>query len=202
MDKNFLQTMENRRTHYLLNSECGIEEGQIIDMIDRVMLTTPSAFNGQTTRIALLMGRHHYRLWEIVKHTLSELLSPEATAKTNEKIDRSFLAGCGTVLFFEDMEIVELQKREFPTYAEAMATYSEQTSAMHQFAIWCLLEDMGFGASLQHYNPLIDSRVAEEWALPSSWRLRAQMPFGNPLSTPAPREQHIPIAERRLIFTK
>ena len=202
MDRNFLQTMEHRRTYYRLGSECGIEEGQIIDMIDRVMLATPSAFNGQTTRIALLMGRHHYRLWEIVKHTLAEQLSTEAMAKTTEKIDRSFLAGCGTVLFFEDMEIVERQKRDFPLYAEAMATYSEQTSAMHQFAIWCLLEDMGFGASLQHYNPLIDSRVAEEWNLPSSWRLVAQMPFGTPLSSPAVKEQHKPLAERRLIFTK
>ncbi len=194
--------MENRRSHYHLGSDCGIEEGQIIDMIDRVILATPSAFNGQTTRIALLMGIHHYRLWEIVKHTLSERISPEAMAKSVEKIDRSFLAGCGTVLFFEDMEIVERQKQEFPTYAEAMSVYSEQTSAMHQFAIWCMLEDMGFGASLQHYNPLIDSRVAEEWSIPTSWLLRAEMPFGIPLSEPAPREQHLPLAERRLIFTK
>lgn len=202
MDRNFLQTMENRRSYYHLGSDCGIEEGQIIDMIDRVMLATPSAFNGQTTRIALLMGIHHYRLWEIVKHTLSEHIPPEAMAKSAEKIDRSFLAGCGTVLFFEDMDIVERQKREFPIYAEAMSVYSEQTSAMHQFAIWCMLEDMGFGASLQHYNPLIDSRIAEEWSIPTSWRLRAEMPFGIPLSEPAPREQHIPLAERRLIFTK
>ena len=202
MDRNFLQTMEHRRSYYHLGSECGIEEGQIIDMIDRVMLTTPSAFNGQSTRIALLMGCHHYRLWEIVKHTLAERLTPEAMIKTTEKIDRSFLGGCGTILFFEDMEIVERQKREFPLYADTFKTYSEQSSAMHQFAIWCLLDDMGFGASLQHYNPLIDSRVAEEWSLPTAWHLKAQMPFGSPLSSPAPKEQHLPIAERRCIFTK
>lgn len=202
MDKNFLQTMEHRRSCYHLGSECGIEEGQIIDTIDRVMLSIPSAFNGQTTRIVLLMGLHHYRLWEIVKHTLSERIAPEAMARSREKIDRSFQAGCGTILFFEEGEIVERQKREFPLYAEALDIYSEQTSAMHQFALWCLLEDMGFGASLQHYNPLIDSRVAEEWGIPTSWRLVAQMPFGIPLSSPAPKEQHLPLADRRWVFTK
>ena len=201
MDKTFLQAMEHRRTYYHIGSECGIEERQIIDMLERVVLSVPSAFNGQTTRIVLLMGVHHYTLWEIVKHTLAEQVPPEAMARTNEKINRSFLAGCGTILFFEDWDIVEHQKRDFPTYADAMERYSQHTSAMHQFAIWTLLEDMGFGASLQHYNPLIDSRVAEQWGLPTSWHLVAQMPFGTPLEEPDPKEQHLTLAERLLVFT-
>lgn len=202
MDNNFLQAMENRRTYYHIGSEMGIEERQIIDMLDRVLLSVPSAFNGQSTRIVLLMGRHHYRLWEIVKHTLAEIVPPEAMVRTREKIDKSFLAGCGTVLFFEDTKVVEQQKRDFPQYADSFELYSAQTSAMHQFAIWTLLEDMGFGASLQHYNPLIDSRVAEEWNLSGEWRLMAQMPFGSPLSSPAEKEQYLHLNDRRLVFTQ
>ena len=46
---------------------------------------------------------------------------------------------------------------------------AQQTSAMHQLAIWTMLEDAGFGASLQHYNPLIDEAVAKQWHInPSS----------------------------------
>lgn len=202
MDNNFLQAMENRRTYYHIGSEMGIEERQIIEMLDRVLLSVPSAFNGQSTRIVLLMGRHHYRLWEIVKHTLAEIVPPEAMVRTSEKIDKSFLAGCGTVLFFEDTKVVEQQKRDFPQYADSFELYSAQTSAMHQFAIWTLLEDMGFGASLQHYNPLIDRRVAEEWNLSGEWRLMAQMPFGSPLSSPAEKEQHLHLNDRRLVFTQ
>lgn len=202
MDNNFLQAMENRRTYYHIGSDMGIEERQIIDMLDRVLLSVPSAFNGQSTRIVLLMGRHHYRLWEIVKHTLEEIVPPEAMVRTREKIDKSFLAGCGTVLFFEDTKVVEQQKRDFPQYADSFELYSAQTSAMHQFAIWTLLEDMGFGASLQHYNPLIDSRVAEEWNLSGEWRLMAQMPFGSPLSSPTEKEQHLHLNDRRLVFTQ
>jgi predicted oxidoreductase (fatty acid repression mutant protein) len=35
------------------------------------------------------------------------------------------------------------------------------------------------GASLQHYNPVIDAAVAREWNIPAAWKLRAQMPFGS-----------------------
>lgn len=37
----------------------------------------------------------------------------------------------------------------------------------------------GLGASLQHYNPLIDQEIAERFDIPDSWQLRAEMPFGN-----------------------
>ena len=47
-----------------------------------------------------------------------------------------------------------------------------------------MLEDAGLGASLQHYNPLIDEAVAREWKLPASWKLTAQMPFGSPECKP------------------
>ncbi len=201
MEKSFLQAMEHRRSIYTLGDKCNVSVEQIADLLERTILAVPSAFNGQTTRIVLLMGAHHYDFWEIVKHTLAERIPPAAMARTREKIDASFQSGCGTVLFFEEHKIVEQQQRDFPIYAEAMPIYSQHTSAMHQFAVWCLLEDMGFGASLQHYNPLIDSRVAERWSLPPSWRLVAQMPFGTPLSKPEPRQQHLPLSERLLIFS-
>jgi predicted oxidoreductase (fatty acid repression mutant protein) len=71
---------------------------------------------------------------------------------------------------------------------------------MLQFALWTALEDMGFGASLQHYNPLIDKAVSERWLIGKSWRLIAQMPFGLPKDNPAPHIQKSPIHQRRLVF--
>ena len=35
-----------------------------------------------------------------------------------------------------------------------------------------------FGASLQHYNPLIDEAVAKQWHINPNWKLIAEMPFG------------------------
>ena len=45
------------------------------------------------------------------------------------------------------------------------------------------------GASLQHYNPLIDNEVREHWGLPGQWQLIAQMPFGIPAESGEPVEQ-------------
>lgn len=124
----------------------------------------------------------------------------ERAERSYAKIDEEFAAGYGTILFCEDGAIVEEQKRAYATYAERMDTWSEHTSAMHQFVVWTALTEIGIGASLQHYNPLIDARVADEWNIPASWRLIAQMPFGERLSIPAQREQHKPIGDRLRIF--
>ena len=194
--------MTSRRTYYHLGGCEHIPVDKILKMIEQVMLTTPSAFNVQSTRIVLLLGQEHMRLWEIVKQTLRPLVAPEAFGRTESKIDGSFAAGCATILFFEDEAAIKVQKRTMPTYADKFDIYSAQTSAMHQFAVWVMLREMGFGASLQHYNPLIDEAVTQQWGLNPDWRLNAQMPFGRPLQEPAARVQIKPIAERLLVFGK
>lgn len=57
---------------------------------------------------------------------------------------------------------------------------------MLQFAVWTALEDAGFGANLQHYNPIIDNAVRERFSFPKNWRLIAQMPFGKPIGPALP----------------
>ena len=59
---------------------------------------------------------------------------------------------------------------------------------MHQLVVWTALEAEGLGASLQHYNPLIDDEVKKEWNIPDNWKLIAQMPFGNPTSQAGEKE--------------
>ena len=198
--RNLVQAIGHRRTCYHLGPHQLVATDEIIDMLDTVLLNIPSAFNGQSTRLVLLMGEHHLRLWEIVKQRLAEIVATENFERTREKIDSCFAAGCGTILFYEDTRVVEQQKREYEIYASTLDEYSSQTSAMHQLAVWTMLEDMGYGASLQHYNPLIDYRVASEWQLPEWWRLKAQMPFGEPLRPADIKIQHLPANERRLVF--
>ena len=71
--------------------------------------------------------------------------------------------------------------------------------AMHQLAIWTMLEDAGFGASLQHYNPLIDEAVAKQWHINPNWKLIAEMPFGTSTQEPG-EKQFAPLEERILVF--
>lgn len=76
----------------------------------------------------------------------------------------------------------------FPLYKDNFPVWSDHTNAMHQYVIWTALEAEGLGASLQHYNPLIDSAVQKEWNIPENWKLIAQMPFGKPLAAPGDKE--------------
>ena len=97
------------------------------------------------------------------------------------------------------MSIVEGLQNAFPSYSENFPGWSLQTSAMHQFTIWTMLEEAGLGASIQHYNPIIDKEVLEAWKLNPKWKLIAQMPFGNPLQ-PAGEKDFMPLEDRIKIF--
>ncbi len=57
----------------------------------------------------------------------------------------------------------------------------------------------GFGATLQHYNPLIDEEVRKEWGVPENWKLIAQMPFGKPV-VPAGEKEYQPLENRVKIY--
>ncbi|MBP3425519.1 MAG: nitroreductase family protein [Rikenellaceae bacterium] len=200
MQRNFMEAVALRRSIYHLDAEIAATDKQITRIIEHALRYVPSAFNSQSTRIVLLVRHHHKRLWEIVKECLAPRLTPEQQQRTFQKIDAEFAVGHGTILFYEDSEVVAGQRAAYPSYADKMDTWAEHTSAMHQFVVWTALADLGIGASLQHYNPLIDHRLVEEWGLSESWRLIAQMPFGGRLSEPVEREQHTPIYERLRVF--
>ena len=82
-----------------------------------------------------------------------------------DKID-SFRAGSGTILYFYDRKVVENFQKQFPRYAE-----------------------LNIGASLQHYNPVIDKAVKELFNLPEEYVLVAEMPFGGIVEEPAPKDK-------------
>lgn len=101
-------------------------------------------------------------------------------------------------LFFEDPEPVQALEKAFPLYASNFPVWSEHTSAMHQFALWTALENSGFGASLQHYNPIIDRKAQEHWKIPLEWKLRAQLVFGGRAGEPT-EKQFKPVEDRLFV---
>ena len=85
----------------------------------------------------------------------------------------------GTILYFEDEDVIKSLQEQMPSYADNFANWAVQTNAMHQYAIWTALSSKGIGASLQHYNPLVDQVTTQTFDIPASWKLVAQMPFGD-----------------------
>jgi predicted oxidoreductase (fatty acid repression mutant protein) len=71
---------------------------------------------------------------------------------------------------------------------------------MLHFAVWTALSAEGLGANLQHYNPLIDAKVAEEWKIPSTWQLTAQMVFGGRAVADAGEKKFGPLEEKFKVY--
>jgi Predicted oxidoreductase related to nitroreductase len=199
MGKELKEVFKLRRTYYSISNKSLISDKEIEDIVNFAVTNVPSAFNSQSSRVVLLLGDNHKKLWNITKDILKKIVPAEAFPATEGKIDGAFAAGYGTVLYFEDQNVVKGLQEAFPAYADNFPTWSQHTSAMHQYAIWTMLEEAGFGASLQHYNPLIDEQVLNTWNLPSSWKLVAEMPFGIPTQDAGPKE-FAPLDERIKVF--
>lgn len=199
MKMDIRDALKHRRSYYKIGNISPISNHEIEDIMSFALNNIPSAFNSQSTRLVLLLGDNHKRLWSMIKGHLKKIVPEANFQKTESKIDESFASGYGTILYYEDMDTIKSLQNSFPLYADNFPIWSEQTSAMHQLAIWTMLEENGFGASLQHYNNLIDDDIRKEWNLPNNWKLIAEMPFGNPLSEPNKKESK-PIEERLQIF--
>ena len=183
MAKEFMEAVKQRRTYYSISKETTVTDERIQEIILDAVKHAPSPMNAQSARVVLLFGQHHDRLWDIVKETLRRIVPAEKFAPTEAKI-RSFQSGYASVLYFEDMSVVEGLQEKYPAYQDNFPVWSHQSAGMLQFIIWTALEREGFGASLQHYNPLIDDEVKKEWDVPAHWKLIAQMPFGKPAAGP------------------
>ena len=198
MKKDFYTAVADRRTIYGISKEKVTTDEVIKKVIDQAVKNTPSAFNSQSARVVLLLQKHHDKLWDITKDALRKIVPVENFASTEDKIN-SFHNGYGTVLFFEDISVIESMQKNFASYKDNFPIWSQQSNGMHQYVIWSALEIEGFGASLQHYNELIEVDVKKEWSIPENWKLIAQMPFGKPTAIPD-EKQFQPLEDRIKIF--
>lgn len=177
MSNAFLTAAARRRTQYSLAPELPIPQSEVTALIQEAVRQSPSSFNSQSSRAVILFGTESRRFWDLVKDALRPVVPADTFAQTEAKLD-GFAAGAGTVLFYEDSAPIRALQEQFPLYADNFPVWSEHSTGIAQYAVWTALSEAGIGASLQHYNPLVDAAAAAQWNLPSTWTLRAQMPFG------------------------
>lgn len=173
-----LEELQKRRSIYVLGRNVNKSAEDLAALIQDAVEAAPSAFNSQSSRVLVVMGEHQDKLWETTKDILRAVVPAESFAATEQKMDM-FKAAYGTVLFFEDVNVVSGLQEQFPAYAAGFPVWSEHSSANAQLAVWTVLSAENIGASLQHYNPIIDEKVKEHWNIPENWALKAQMPFGS-----------------------
>ena len=179
MNSTFNKLTAQRRSIYALGDQLTNSPEEIYDLIITAIKNSPTAFNSQTVRAVVLFGKSSDKVWDIVEVALKEVVKdPQAFPETQQKI-ASFRAGFGTVLFLTETDTVHELEKQFPAYADNFADWAEQGIGGAQQAVWTALAEQQIGASLQHYNPLIDDAIHQAFNLPDSWQLRAEMPFGS-----------------------
>lgn len=191
----FLSAIKARRSVYPLTKELGsVTPARIQHIISETTLHTPSSFNSQSNRVLVLFGAEHEKLWTITSDILKDIVPADSWQPTADKMNL-FKGAAGTVLFFDDQDTVQEFANKFQAYADKFPVWASQSNAMQQHLTWTALELEGLGANLQHYNPLIDQRVAAEWKIPASWKLNAQLVFGG-VGAPAGEKAFKPVEER------
>ncbi|KAJ9427420.1 Nitroreductase-like protein [Fusarium oxysporum] len=182
-----IELAKNRRSIYTLSKNLPISTQRITEIVNQTTLETPSSFNSQSNRVVVLYGAEHDKLWDITADTLKAI-----------RIS-GFKAAAGTVLFYVDNAAVEAMQTKFAIYADRFPPWAVQSAGIQQYLLWTALEAEGLGANLQHYNPLIDEKVAETWKIPSTWTLNAQLVFGAKTAEAAPKD-YAPLEERVKVF--
>ncbi|MFB5393463.1 nitroreductase family protein [Enterococcus faecalis] len=185
----FTEMMKNRRSIYALGENLPISKEEVTALVKEVVRESPTAFNSQTQRVVFLFGDAHKKLWVMTEDALKPLTPAEAFPNTQAKL-QGFAAGAGTILFFEDTDIVKNLQDSFPLYADNFPVWSEQATGLTQANVWTALAQENIGANLQHYNPVIDEAVAAEWSIPANWNLRAQMVIGS-IEAPAGEKEYM-----------
>lgn len=133
---------------------------------------------------------------------------------------------CSEVLFYEDRQCFETLRADpaLGRYANFYESWSDQTSAMHQYvgmslpsfaspmllhpcawlayhrgmSVWSAFAAEGIGATIQHYNPLVDETVRKTWDINPEWTLVAQLVFGK--KEGPPKEKTFKPLEERLFI--
>ena len=84
MERTFSEALKNRRTYYSITDQSPIPDQEIECIINLAVRHVPSAFNSQSTRVVLLLGKSHKKLWNIVRDALRKIVPGEAFAYADQ----------------------------------------------------------------------------------------------------------------------
>lgn len=197
----FMAHVKARHSYYTLKQDISpMTDDKIDKLVAEAIQAIPSPYNSQSNRVILLRGPAHEKLWDIAAPLLRGMVPEDLWTNMVAGKVAAFRRAAGTILFFEDQDVVKSQQEAHPMFAGHFPTWATQSDAMLQFALWTALEAEGLGANLQHHTPLLDDAVAKEWDVPASWKLNAQMVFGGRDETIGAKPQN-PIEEKLKIFS-
>ena len=176
-----IESLKERRSIYDINKNLPVKEEVVFDFIKEATELVPDAFNMKSSRVVVVTKEKQDLLWDKIYDVFDGNVP-------REKID-GFKNGFGTILYFIDTSVVKGLEEQIPPYAPKFIEWARQSAGMLEVSIWSGLKELNIGASLQHYNPVIDKMVKELFDIPENYELNAQMPFGGINTEPEPKDK-------------
>ncbi|MDD7463552.1 MAG: nitroreductase family protein [Anaerococcus sp.] len=190
---NTLDALKLRRSYYNLDDKVEVSDEKIVETIEEVTELVPDAFNMKSQRLVIAQKDMHKKLWDGVYESFGGEVS-------RDKID-TFKNAAGTVLFFYDNKLIEKMKKDYELYKDNFTPWALQANGMLQISIWSVLEELGLGVNIQHYNPIIDDMVKEMFDVDKDYVLLGQMVYGN-ITGPADEKEKEDIKKRVKVVDK
>ena len=111
MSNAYIDALKKRRTQYSLGRNLSASKEELASLIQEAIKHSPSSFNSQSSRAVILFGAESDKLWNLAIEEVRKVAPAESFPQTEAKL-KSFAAGVGTVLFFEDQDVV--RSRQLP----------------------------------------------------------------------------------------
>ena len=149
---------------------------QTRERIEQAIRLTPAAYALPSWHV-VLVHEEIDALWNVVERAFRDRLEGDRLARYLDRLE-GFRSGVAVALIYEDTQARSELKTAWQISDETARAFSEQGIGMVQLAIWLTLTEDGLSTSLQHWEWLLEDRLAEFLDIPGRYRLTAAMPIG------------------------
>lgn len=157
----------------------------VIQRLQQAVLRTPAAFSVTPWHVVLVHGRRQ-ELWQEVEAGFRERLECDRLDRYLSRLD-GFRNGSAAVLLFEDRAALPALRDCWSLSDEVAHDFVQQGLGMVQLAIWLTLTADDLVTSLQHWDWLLQERLAAFAGLATDrFHLACVMPIGYANETPRP----------------
>ncbi|MFN8665115.1 MAG: nitroreductase family protein [Thermomicrobiales bacterium] len=150
-----------------------------IARLQDAVLRTPSAFGVTPWQVVILQEQRDV-FWDEVAAAFREGLDGDRLERYLGRLE-DFRPGAGVILIYEDLAARPALHQNWGLSEQTAHDFVQQGLGMLQLAIWLVLTEDGLVTSLQHWDWLIQDRLAALLGLPSErYQLISVLPVGEP----------------------
>ena len=186
-EKAFIEYLQACQPMAKLGKKVHLSQNYLSALIIEAIKSCPSVQGIQGLKFVVLYHEAHQKFWQLVEAQQRQEIPAHVFAATAYKMQACQNA-LGTILFFEDQQVLQDLAKKQPLLAQQHPNWSAQYLGVASLAAWGILADVGLGAELLHYQGF-DHKLQKQFKLEQSWKLKAQLLFGSiedKKTTPSP----------------